>query len=168
MSDQTADCPHMAPPGIEHELFKQFVGTWKGKVQIWMGPGDPVESTGTMVNEMDLDGRFLKQTYTGDANDGPFPNFAGRGFFGFNNTTGKFEGFWIDTASNQMATEFGDYDEATKTWTMLGEMNMGGGKTCGKRSVFTVLNENEQTLEMFFDMPGAGESKGMHIHYTRA
>lgn len=164
---QEMDCAPVGP-AEEHELFKQFIGKWKAKVTMWMGPGDPMESTGTMVNMIDLDGRYLKQDYKGDATDGPFPNFEGRGFWGFNNVTGKYEGFWIDNASNQMATEFGDYDKATKTWTMLGEMAMPGGAKCGKRSVITVVNDDEHTMEMFFQGPDGNESKGMHIQYTRA
>ena len=60
MSDHAAECPQMVGPGAEHKLLEQFVGTWNAKVQLWMGPGDPMESTGSMANSMDLDGRFLK------------------------------------------------------------------------------------------------------------
>lgn len=155
-------------PVEQHEHFKQFVGTWKAEVTMWMGPGDPMQSTGTMVNTLDLGGRYLKQDYKGDADDGPFPNFEGRGFWGYNDVTGKYEGFWIDNASNQMATEQGDYNASTKSWTMLGQMTMQGGASCAKRSVITVISEDEHTMEMFFTGPDGNESKGMQIHYTRA
>lgn len=164
---QEMDCAP-AGPVEQHGLFKQFEGTWKAEVSMWMAPGDPIQSTGTMVNTLDLDGRYLKQDYKGDAVDGPFPNFEGRGFWGFNDVTGKFEGLWIDNASNQMGTEQGDYDESTKTWTMLGEMSMPGGAKCGKRSVIEVVSDNEHTMEMYFTGPDGSESKGMHIRYTRA
>jgi len=166
-NQQEMECAPSTPVE-QHKHFKQFVGTWKAEVSMWMGPGDPLVSTGTMVNDLDLDGRYLKQTYKGDAIDGPFPNFEGRGFWGFNDVTGKFEGLWIDNASNQMATEQGDYDAASKSWTMLGEMSMPGGAKCAKRSVIKVLSDNEHTMEMFFTGPDGKESKGMHIKYVRA
>ena len=63
----------------EHHKLKPFEGTFRAQVRIWMGAGEPVVSTGTMVNEFELDGRFLRQTYKGDPSDGPFGAFEGRG-----------------------------------------------------------------------------------------
>lgn len=162
-----SECMPSAPVE-EHEHFAQFVGTWKAEVSMWMGPGEPMESTGMMVNSLDLGGRYLKQDYKGDATEGPFPNFEGRGFWGFNDVTRKFEGFWIDNASNQMSVERGEYSAATKSWTMLGEMAMPGGGAVQKRSVITVLGEDEHTMEMFMTGPDGQEGKVMHIHYSRA
>ena len=122
---QEMDCAP-AGPVEQHKLFEQFVGTWKAEVTMWMGPGEPMVSTGTMVNSLDLGGRYLKQDYKGDATDGPFPNFEGRGFWGFNDVTGKFEGLWIDNASNQMATEQGGYDASSTS-------SSGGTSSCGQR-----------------------------------
>ncbi len=164
---QETDCMPSGPVD-QHKLFEQFVGTWKAEVKMWMGPGEPMVSTGTMVNSLDLGGRYLKQDYKGDADDGPFPNFEGRGFFGYNDASAQFEGLWIDNASNQMGTEKGDYDPKTRTWNMHGSMSMGPGKVCKKRSVITIKDDNSHSMEMYFDMPGMGESKGMHIDYVRA
>jgi hypothetical protein len=88
MSEECADGA-MGAPGSEHRRFESFVGTFRAEVKTWMGPGDPMISTGTMKNTLDLGGRFLRQDYVGDPNDGPFPEFAGRGFRGFNTVTGK-------------------------------------------------------------------------------
>ena len=54
------------------------------EVKIRMGPGEPSITTGVMTNSMDLGGRFLRQSYQGDAVEGPFPSFAGRGYWGYN------------------------------------------------------------------------------------
>lgn len=157
-----------APPGAEHKLIAEFVGTWKSTVQMWMGPGEPMVSAGTMKNTMLLDGRYLEQVYTGDPNPGPFPNFAGRGFWGYNNVTGQYEGYWIDNASNQMAMEYGQYDPKSKSWNMTGEMVMPGVGPMKKRSLITKVSDREHTLEMFFTGPDGQESKGMYIRYVRA
>ena len=82
--NEGADFAAMAATTEAHERLTPFVGTFKAEVKMWMGPGEPMVSTGVMINELDLGGRFLRQTYTGDESEGPFPNFEGRGYWGFN------------------------------------------------------------------------------------
>ncbi len=169
MSEHTdTDCMQMSPPGAEHERLGAFAGTWRAAVTMWMGPGEPMVSTGTMVNTMDLDGRYLREEYKGDPNDGPFPEFEGRGYWGYNDVTGQYEGFWVDNASNQMGIEKGEYDPRTGSWNMLGQMAVPGGASMSKRSVITLVSDNEHTMEMFFTGPDGQENKGMHIKYVRA
>ena len=165
MSDANADCMP-APAGAEHEKLHPFVGKFKAEVKMWMGPGDPMVSTGTMVNTMDLQGRFLCHDYKGDPSEGPFPDFAGRGFWGFNDMSGKYEGVWVDTASNAMQTETGSVDESGKVWTMSGELISPQGGTVVKRSVITLVDNDHHRMEMFF-VVGENSSKGMEINYKR-
>ena len=84
-----------AAPTEEHAMMQPFVGIFAATVRMWMGPGEPQVMTGTMTNEMDLGGRFLKQTYQGDDPDGPFPSFEGRGFWGYNKVDQVWEGVWM-------------------------------------------------------------------------
>ena len=154
--------------GPQHDRLKPFEGTFKSIVKIWRGPGDPLVSTGTMTSTFDLDGRFLRQDYQGDPSEGPFPEFEGRGFWGYNNVTRKYEGFWIDNASTIMQTEQGDVDESGRVWTMVGEMpNPQTGGMMKRRSVVTLRDDDHHTMEMFFGQDGQ-ESKAMEIEYTRA
>ena len=67
-----------------------------------------------------------------------------------------------------MATEQGDFDASSTSWTMLGEMSMPGGVKCAKRSVIKVNSDNEHTMDMYFTGPDGQENKGMHIKYVRA
>jgi len=149
-----------------HERFKPFEGTFRAEVKIWMGGPEPMVSTGTMVNTLDLGGRFITHRYTGDPSDGPFPDFEGRGFWGFNTATNKYEGVWIDTASTIIQTEQGDVDESGRIWTMIGELPapMGGGE---KRSIITLQDDDHHRMEMFFTGPDGKDIKGMEINYTR-
>ena len=161
-------CAEMGALADAHKKLGPFVGTFSAEVKLWMGPGEPQVSTGVMENALDLDGRFLRQTYQGDPGDGPFPNFEGRGFWGYNTVTKKYEGFWIDSASTAMQNEVGDVDESGKVWTMMGEMtNPQTGQPMKKRSVITLQDNDHHKLEMFFSGPDGGESKGMEINYTR-
>lgn len=168
MSDESMDAMQaMSAPAEGHARLQPFVGTFRAEVKIWMGPGDPMVSTGTMTNSMDLGGRFLRQDYKGDPGSGSFPDFEGRGFWGFNKATGKYEGFWIDTASTIMQTEAGSVDEPGKVWTMIGEIPDGAGGMTTKRSVITLHDDDHHSMEMYFDKEGK-EIKGMEIRYTRA
>jgi hypothetical protein len=169
MTHDPESCMAAAAVGEAHKKLDPFVGTFRATVKLWMGPGEPMVSTGTMVNSWDLGGRFLKQVYTGDPNPGPFPNFEGRGFWGYNNVTRRYEGFWIDNASTFMNTEVGDLDAAGKTWTMVGEMAdpQGSGKSMRKRSVIALKDRDHHSLEMFFTMPDGQECKTMEIQYQR-
>lgn len=168
MGDSEQDLTAPGAVTAEHEKLRPFAGTFRAEVSMWMGPGEPMVTTGTMVNEFDLGGRFLKQTYRGDATDGPFPGFEGRGYWGYNNVAGRFEGFWIDSASTMMQTEAGGVDEAGRVWTMLGELtHPATGGTVTKRSVITLEDDDHHRMEVYFDT-GEGETKSMEMRYTRA
>jgi hypothetical protein len=157
----------MGAPGAEHELLGPFVGTFRAEVKLWMGPGEPQVSTGVMTNTLELGGKFLLQSYQGDPGEGPFPDFAGRGFWGYNKVDSLWEGVWIDTASTVMQTERGTVDAAGRVWTMEGRMtNPQDGSSLTKRSVITLVDDDHHTLEMYFETPG-GEAKGMEIRYER-
>ncbi len=151
----------------EHARLEPFLGTFRAEVSMWMGPGEPMVMTGTMVNESDLGGRFVRQTYTGDGAEGPFGAFEGRGYWGYNNVTKRFEGFWIDTASTMMQFESGDLDEAGSVWTMVGKMpNPQTGDEMTKRTVITLEDADHHSMVTYFDV-GEGEFKAMEIRYVR-
>ena len=163
-----AGCSEMGALAEAHKNFEALVGTFKAEVKMWMGPGEPFVSTGVMVNTLDLGGRFLRQDYKGDPSDGPFPNFEGRGFFGFNTVTEQYEGFWIDSASTFMQHETGTLDASGKTWNMAGTMtDPQTQKPMRKRSVTTVQDQDHHSMELFFTRPEGPEAKAMEINYTR-
>lgn len=166
--ETVSDCAAMGALCDEHKRFDPFVGTFKAVVTMWMGPGDPMTSTGTMTNTLTLDGRFLNHDYIGDPSEGPFPKFEGKGYWGYNTTDKCFEGVWIDNACTPIQTEKGRVDAAGKVWTMLGSMtDPQSGKPMNKKSIITLIDNDHHTMEMFFDTP-AGEQKCMEIKYTRA
>lgn len=162
------DCAAMGATTEAHERFRPFVGTFRAEVKMWMGPGEPMVSTGTMTNTLELGGRYLQQVYKGDAGDGPFPDFQGRGYWGYNTLANRYEGFWIDTACTFFQVEHGQVDGSGKVWTMHSEFtDPGSGRPMKKKSVITLHDGNSHEMEMFMDM-GGGWQKGMHIAYTRA
>jgi len=162
------DCASFSAPTEAHKKLKPFVGVFRAEAKLWMGSGEPHVSTGTMTNEWDLGGRYLKQTYVGDPSEGPFPEFQGRGYWGYNTVLDRYEGFWIDTASTFMAMETGQHDEATNVWTMTKTaVNPETGEPMQTRTVITLLDQDSHVTEMFFETPDGGELKGMAITYER-
>ncbi|MFG0328003.1 MAG: DUF1579 family protein [Phycisphaerales bacterium JB037] len=166
-SDQT-DCGPMPAPGPEHKLLEPFAGTFRAEVKMWMGPGEPQTMTGTMLNELDLGGLVLRQTYKGDGAEGPFPNFEGRGWWAYNRAAGHYEGMWIDNAAPFFQAETGRVDPSGRVWEMTGTMlNPQTGEPLTKRTIITLQDENHHSMQTYFGTP-QGEFKGMEIHYTRA
>jgi uncharacterized protein DUF1579 len=160
----------MSQPTEKHALLKPFEGTFRATVTLHFGPDNSHTTTGTMVNEFDLDGRYLKQTYTGDPSDGPFPEFLGRGYWGYNTIQNQYEGFWIDSASTAMATESGQVDTTGTIWTLTGDQPnpCGGPATLPKKTIITLIDNDNHTMESFITMPDGNETKTMDISYTRA
>ncbi len=171
MSVENAQCEStfsMPVAGAEHQRLQPFVGKFRAEVKMWCGPGDPMESTGTMNNTWELSGLYLQQDYVGDRNDGPFPSFEGKGFWGYNTTQNRFEGFWIDNACTNMQSESGQVDASGKVWEMCGEMVCPQThQPFKKRSLITLIDDNRHTMEMYFTGPDGQESKGMEISYER-
>jgi len=154
-------------PGPEHKLFEPFAGVFEARVLIYMGPGDPHETSGVMTNSFHLNGMFLHQDFEGVA-DGPFAGFMGKGYWGYNQSTGQYEGFWIDSASSIMQSESGDVDDSGKVWTMQSELtNPGTGKQMVKRSVITLVDDDHHFMVTYCSEDDGPEVKHMEIHYTR-
>lgn len=157
-----------ARPGDEHALMQPMVGAFRAEVSLFMGPGEPVVMRGSMRNEWDLGGLFLKQTYTGDpAADGQ-PGFDGRGYWGFNQTTGEYEGFWIDIATSMFQLERGSVDASGRVWTMIGQLPHPQGGTLRKKSVITVESPDRHRIEQFLTPEGGEEFRSMQIVFTRS
>lgn len=158
----------MPRPGLEHHNLKPFAGTFQSEVKLWMGPGDPMVSTGTMVSSWHLGGLYLHQDFQGDPSEGPFPDFAGKGYWGYNTTLKQYEGFWIDNASTIMQTETGTLDDSGKVWTMTSQVPCAQtGEIMKKRSVITLIDKNQNKIEMYITGADGNEMKCMEISYRR-
>lgn len=162
VDDQMAAFAEMAALAPEHRHLEAFIGQWDAEVKMWMGPGDPQVTRGVMVNTPILGGRFIEQKYQGHGYD-----FQGSGLWGYNKSSGKFEGLWIDTCSTMMQTDTGDYDSRTRTFTMLSRMTCPEMGEMTRKSLIKVHGPDRHVMEMYVCAPGAPESKCMEITYMR-
>jgi hypothetical protein len=154
-----------ATPGEAHRKLDPFAGTWKAKVRHWMHPGaEPNESTGVMTNTWVLGHRFLRQEYQDDSGQ-----FEGTGFWGYNNVTGRYEGFWIDVMMTGLTYDVGACDKAGKVWTMRGETEFPtAGQKVTKRTIISLHGPDRHVVEMYFAKSGGDEFKALEIEYVRA
>lgn len=169
MEKQEMQSEQMGPRSAEHDKLNPFEGTFSAVVKLWMGAGEPMLSTGTMVNKWVLGGRYLQQTYAGDPVDGSHDAFAGTGFWGYDATLAVYQGFWVDNASSAMQMETGTVDKTGRVWTMQGSMlKPQTREPLTKRTVITLQDHDHQLVESFFAYGGGDEIKAIEIRYTRA
>lgn len=157
----------MPKPGAEHKLLESLTGTWDCKVKFWMGPGEPELSTGTVVREMILDGRYLHEKIIGKPAG---REYHARGVIGYNVNKKKYLTAFVDNFGTGIETTTGTYDAATKTFTYLGKSDHGemGGKV-KTRDTLKIVSDSEQVMEMYRtpDKKGGTEMKVMEITLTK-
>ena len=155
----------MATPGEPHKLFATLAGSWTTTSKEWMDPGKPpTESTGTAEIKMLLDGRFLYQEYTGQMMGQPF---SGIGIDAYDNMTKKYVTAWLDSMGTGIFIMEGTASADGKTITLKGSHPEPGGGKMTHRAVWKIVDNNNQTFDMYGAHHGGKETKMMEIVYTR-
>ena len=155
----------LGAPGEPHQLFASLVGSWTTHTKEWMEPGKPpMESTGTADMKMLLDGRFLQQEFTGDMMGQPY---SGIGTSGYDNLRKRYVSTWIDSMGTGIFIMEGTASADGKTITLKGGHDEPGGGHMTHRAVWKIVDNNNQTFDMFGTHRGGKETKMMEIIYTR-
>jgi hypothetical protein len=154
-------------PGTCHNLLDIFVGTWDVTANFDTGPGQPPETaSGQMSNSWQLDGRWLKQEYSGQMSS--LGAFRGLGYLGYDNLQKTYVGTWMDTLSTSCIVSKGAYDQSTSTFTLTGDFTVPGGERFKQKQVMTVLSPDRYVVTMFLAGPDGVEFKTGNLEYTRA
>ena len=166
MDAELAAFIEMAKPGAEHAFLEKLAGKWVAQGTFWQHPeAPPTQTTGSSVNEMILDGRFLRSTY-----EGPSPlgdgEFTGVGLDGFDRIAGKYVGTWVDSFQTMIMAFEGSVDASGKVRTLIAEYPSPMGGTAKMRTVTTILNDDQFKYESF-NVGEEGEMKAFEILYTR-
>jgi hypothetical protein len=155
----------MAMPGEPHKLFATLAGSWTTTSKEWMEPGKPpTESTGTAEIKMLLDGRFLYQEYNSQMMGQPF---SGIGIDAYDNMTKKYATAWLDSMGTGIFIMEGTGSADGKTITLKGSHPEPGGGKMTHRAVWKIVDNNNQTFDMYGAHHGGKETKMMEIVYTR-
>jgi len=154
-----------ATPGEPHKLFATLAGSWTTTTKEWMEPGKPpMESAGTVDMKMLLDGRFLYQEFNGQMMGQPF---NGIGIDGYDNIRKKYVTAWMDSMGTGLFIMEGTASPDGKTITLKGSHPEPGGGKMTHRAVWKIIDQNNQTFDMYGAHHGQKESKMLEITYTR-
>ena len=149
----------------EHDILQKDVGTWDATTTVWMSPNaEPVEFRGKETNEL-LGGLWVVSRFEGDLGGMPF---TGSGTMGYDPIEKKYVGTWVDSISPFLTVMKGDYDPATKTLTMAGDMrDATSGKLSTAKQIARFVDDDTRVFEMH--VPGeTGELfKMMEVEYKR-
>jgi Protein of unknown function (DUF1579) len=149
----------------EHNILQQEVGTWDAAGKMWApGESEPMEFSGSETNEM-LGGLWLISKFDGKMGD---ISFTGRGTTGYDPAEKKYVGTWIDSVSPYLTIMKGDYDPATKTLTMTGDMrDAGTRKILATKQTWRYIDDNTRTFEIHTPGEDGKMWKMMEIEYKR-
>jgi len=152
-------------PGAMQAMIAKYDGTFTEEITMWMMPGMPAEkSTSTTVNKMIFGGRYQESRVTGNFNGMPFEGFS---LLAFDNLRKVFQSTWIDNMGSGIMTLEGPWDPKTKTITLRGKMtDPMMGKEVEIKQVITLINDNEQKIEMFTNAYGK-EHRSMEMLVKR-
>ncbi len=117
--DQDAMMEMMAQlgtPGEEHEQLAVMVGSWDTKMEALSADMAAFNSTGSATFEPVMDGRFIKQNYSGSMMGAPM---TGVGLSGYNKASKQYEGVWYDSMSTALYMVKGDKTDTG--WVYEGE-----------------------------------------------
>jgi hypothetical protein len=160
-----AQAPPAPPkPGPEHALFKDVAGTWDAKVEMWMGPGEPMVSAGEEMNEVGCGGLCLVTKFKSTMMNEPF---EGRGMETWDPAKKKYVGSWSDSMSAGLMVTESTHDAATKTMTGWMEAPDMTGKMTKMKSTSVMKDPNTRVFSMYNVGPDGKENLGMRITYTR-
>lgn len=152
-------------PGEPHARLAKSAGSWKTTSTMWMEPGaEPMPSEGKVERKMILDGRVLVEHFHGDMGGTPF---EGMGFTGYDNTTGKYWGVWMDSMSTAAYNSEGTCteDHSRCSYTMTGTDPVTGDTKTWRMEMEYIGDDSEKFT--MYDTRDGTEFKSMEVVYER-
>jgi hypothetical protein len=150
--------PPEVKPGPEHALFKEWEGTWDGKIK---GPDDPKAIS---VYKVDLNGLWVLEHFKGEFGG---KTFEGRGATSYDPAKKKYVNVWISSNATSPMISEGTYDKATKTLTMTGDMPMPDGKSLKTTMTMVYQDANSKTFALKGGGPDGKEFDMVYITFKR-
>ncbi len=152
--------------GPAHEQLAVFVGEWDAQVTMWMDPAAPPQvSKATESATAVYDGRFVQTRFNGSYQGQPF---EGTSVMGYDNVRGKYTSTWFDSMSTGIFLSMGDYDAATRTYTLRGTMAdpMKPSELTPVRIDIQMVDADHHTFS-WHEARAGKDVKTMEIAYTR-
>jgi hypothetical protein len=153
-------------PGDMHKVLAQTEGEWTTEGKMWMDPkSEPMISKGECTYKMVLGGRYQETQFKGDMMG---QQFEGKGVMAYDNFKKQFESTWIDNMGSGIMKTEGNYDPATKTFTMTGKLvDPMTSKECTVRETLKIVDDDTHVMTMYNTVGGQPEFKTMELTFKR-
>jgi hypothetical protein len=152
-------------PGPEHELLRNFEGTWDVIAKASFVPGQPAsESKGVATNKVALGGFFVIGDFKGQMMG---MDFQGHGIHGYDTHKKKYTSVWADSMGSWMMIAEGNYDKATKTLTETCEAPDMTGKLTKYKMVTEFKDRDTHVFTMSWPDDKGKDYVGLTITYKR-
>lgn len=161
--DMMAAMAAIGTPGEQHAELMKTCGEWNAKASFVMDPAaPPTESTGTMVIEPALGGRFVKCDFKMDFMGQPFEGLA---YTGYDNAHSQYVSIWMDTMSTKITYMEGNHnDEGNLVMKGISTTPMGDNPM----KIVTTRESDDHFTDHFYDqMPDGTWFNSGSITYTR-
>lgn len=153
-------------PGNEHQMLSKSVGNWEAAISFYTPDGKVMStSPGIKVEtKMVLGDRYQQSTYKGEMDGMPF---EGMNTMAYDNSRKIYISTWIDNMGTGLMYAEGNFNESKKTMVLKGlGTDVVSGKQIQFREVFTIVDDNNQLMEMY-DTKDGKETKTMSIKLTK-
>ncbi|RZK64939.1 MAG: DUF1579 domain-containing protein [Pedobacter sp.] len=153
-------------PGNEHQMLSKSVGNWEAEISFYAPDGSLMSTSPGIKAEtkMILGGRYQHSTYKGNMDGMPF---EGMNTMAYDNSRKVYISTWIDNMGTGLMYAEGNFVESRKQMTFKGTAtDAASGKQIPFREVFTIIDDNNQLMEMY-DTKDGKESKTMSIKLVR-
>jgi len=143
------------------EVFEKDVGVWDVEMQIRPAPGvPPVRLAGVSMNRRIGGGRWLVVDHRAES------GFEGHGIYGWDPSTGKYTGAWVDSTQTSITRSEGTWDAAARTMTFL-TTGTHGDKQIGYREITESMADGTRVYRNMIPTPDGGEFEMIRAVYRR-
>jgi hypothetical protein len=157
--------PDLTEPGDEHKKLETLAGSWDVAVTFVIAPGKEGKGTAKCETKWALDGRFLHQKYESVFMGKPL---IVEQYLGFDRHKGKVVEFYMNSMDTGVMYNEGEISRDGKTITCSGtKLDVASGKEGKIRTVTTIIDKDNYTLEWFTTGPDGKEAKTVTLTHKR-
>ncbi|MGO1003652.1 DUF1579 family protein [Lysobacter sp. CA196] len=151
--------------GQPHRQLDYFVGQWNTKLSHGDAPSDP----GSAKFTMELGGRHLRQQFAGRMGKMKFDSTS---YYSYDNRSKKYSHMWMETFYSAPILFVGDYDSASKVYTLKGELGVPYQSYSAEdefkiNEIIRIVDQNNFVVE-WHDIVDGKSVPAMKIEYVRA
>ncbi len=142
-------------------VFAKDEGVWDAEMEIRPAPGAaPLRQKGVSTNKRIAGGRWLVVDFRAES------GFEGHGLYGWDASTEKYTGVWVDSLQTAISRAEGSWNPTTKTMTFHVEAAHGGQKVRYREETQT-QPDGTQVYRHFLPTPDGGEFEMIRTLYRR-